>query len=99
MWSPALGAAFLEWIALAERSDDDDAIQVKLDELIRVSRAQNIFVGVEHLTDEELEELRIQCESRAKAETAPRAGRSTTTLNGATRAGAARRAGTDDQSA
>jgi low affinity Fe/Cu permease len=57
---------------------DAAAIQVKLDELIRVSRAQNVFVGVEHLTDEELEELRTQYESRAKAETARRAGRGTT---------------------
>ena len=32
---------------------DAAAIQVKLDELIRVRRAHNSFVGVEHLTDEE----------------------------------------------
>jgi low affinity Fe/Cu permease len=31
---------------------DSAAIQVKLDELIRVSVAQNSFVGIEHLTDE-----------------------------------------------
>jgi low affinity Fe/Cu permease len=36
--------------------------------LIRVSRAHNSFVGVEHLTDEELEEIRTTCEARAKAE-------------------------------
>ena len=35
---------------------DSAAIQVKLDELIRVSAARNSFVGIEHLTDEELEE-------------------------------------------
>ena len=34
---------------------DSAAIQVKLDELIRVSTAQNSFVGIEHLTDEELD--------------------------------------------
>jgi low affinity Fe/Cu permease len=44
---------------------DAAAIQVKLDELIRVSRAHNSFVGIEHLTDEELEELRVKSEKRA----------------------------------
>jgi low affinity Fe/Cu permease len=47
---------------------DGAAIQVKLDELIRVSAAHNSFVGIEHLTDEELEDIRTKCESRAKAE-------------------------------
>ena len=36
---------------------DSAAIQVKLDELIRVGKARNSFVGVEHLTEEELEEI------------------------------------------
>jgi len=49
---------------------DSAAIQVKLDELIRVSTAHNSFVGIEHLTDDELEEIRIKCESRAEAEKA-----------------------------
>jgi len=53
---------------------DGAAIQVKLNELIRVSKAKNSFVGVEHLTDEELEEIRAKCEARAKAETSRRAG-------------------------
>ena len=47
---------------------DSAAIQVKLDELIRVSTAQNSFVGIEHLTDEELEEIRSKCERRAEAD-------------------------------
>lgn len=47
---------------------DSAAIQVKLDELIRVSTAKNSFVGIEHLTDDELEEIRIKCEQRAQAE-------------------------------
>jgi low affinity Fe/Cu permease len=47
---------------------DSAAIQVKLDELIRVSTAQNSFVGIEHLTDDELEEIRSKCERRAEAE-------------------------------
>jgi low affinity Fe/Cu permease len=45
---------------------DGAAIQVKLDELIRVSAAKNFFVGIEHLTDEEIERLRDLCETRAK---------------------------------
>ena len=45
---------------------DGAAIQVKLDELIRVSKARNSMVGIEHLTDEELDELRRKCESRAQ---------------------------------
>ncbi|MFC5066598.1 low affinity iron permease family protein [Flaviflagellibacter deserti] len=49
---------------------DGLAIQTKLDELIRVSSAQNRFVGIEKLTDEELEELRAKCEARAKSEEA-----------------------------
>jgi len=47
---------------------DSAAIQVKLDELIRVGAAQNSLVGIEHLTDDELEDLRTKCEARAKAE-------------------------------
>ena len=45
---------------------DNAAIQDKLDELIRVSEVQNLFVGIEHLTEEEIEELRERCEMRAK---------------------------------
>ena len=47
---------------------DSAAIQVKLDELIRVSTAHNSFVGIEHLTNDELEEIRDKCERRAEAE-------------------------------
>ncbi|MDT3686903.1 MAG: low affinity iron permease family protein [Pseudorhodoplanes sp.] len=47
---------------------DGAAIQVKLDELIRNSKAHNRFVGIEHLTDDELEEIRAKCEERAKAD-------------------------------
>lgn len=49
---------------------DSAAIQVKLDELIRVSTAHNSFVGIEHLTDDELEDIRTKCERRAEAEKA-----------------------------
>lgn len=46
---------------------DSAAIQVKLDEIIRNSNVRNSFVGIEHLTDEEIEDLREKCEQRAKA--------------------------------
>lgn len=46
---------------------DSAAIQTKLDELIRVGAARNSFVGIEHLTDDELDDIRAKCEARAKA--------------------------------
>jgi low affinity Fe/Cu permease len=48
---------------------DGAAIQVKLDELIRVSEVHNSIVGIEHLTEEEIEDLRKKCEERAKSDT------------------------------
>jgi len=53
---------------------DSAAIQIKLDELIRVGRVKNTFVGIEHLTEQEIEELRQQCEARAKAAQSARGG-------------------------
>lgn len=57
-------------VFLIQNSQNRDAaaIQVKLDELIRASRARNSFVGLENLTDEELEMIREQCALRAKEE-------------------------------
>ncbi|ACL59664.1 low affinity iron permease family protein [Methylobacterium nodulans] len=46
---------------------DGAAIQAKLDELIRASAAQNVYIGIEHLTEEELDSLRACCEARARA--------------------------------
>lgn len=44
---------------------DGAAIQAKLDEMIRSSHAQNRFIGIEHLTDEEIEEYRENCAALA----------------------------------
>jgi low affinity Fe/Cu permease len=41
---------------------DNSALQAKLDELIRASKAKNEFIGIEHLSDEELDEILEQCE-------------------------------------
>jgi Low affinity iron permease len=53
--------------ALWHASQSAPPFKVKLDEIIRTSRAENLFVGIEYLTEEEIEELRNKCESRAKA--------------------------------
>lgn len=45
---------------------DGAAIQAKLDELIRVSKGHNHFIGIEHLTETEVEEIRDKCERAAK---------------------------------
>jgi len=45
---------------------DGAAIQAKLDELIRTGAAQNRYIGIETLTEEELDELRERCASRAQ---------------------------------
>jgi low affinity Fe/Cu permease len=46
---------------------DGAAIQAKLDELIRASGAQNMFIGIEHLTQKEVEEFQDLCARRAAA--------------------------------
>jgi low affinity Fe/Cu permease len=48
---------------------DGGALQAKLDELIRSSHAHNRFIGIEHLTDEEIEEYRRSCAALAKKAT------------------------------
>jgi low affinity Fe/Cu permease len=45
---------------------DGVALQTKLDELIRVTAASNKFIGIEHLTEQEVEEFRKRCERAAK---------------------------------
>ena len=44
---------------------DGVAIQAKLDELIRSSAAQNAFIGIEHLSAAEVEEIRARCAALA----------------------------------
>lgn len=45
---------------------DSVALQTKIDELIRSSSAENIFMGIEKLTDKELEDLHQRCELSAR---------------------------------
>jgi len=41
---------------------DNAALQAKLDELIRATQAKNDFIGIEHLSDKELEDILAECE-------------------------------------
>jgi low affinity Fe/Cu permease len=50
---------------------DGTAVQAKLDELIRVSRGKNDFIGIEHLSEAEVEEFRSRCEAAARGSSAP----------------------------
>lgn len=45
---------------------DGAAVQAKLDELIRVTHAKNAFIGIDHLSADEVEELRKACEAAAR---------------------------------
>jgi low affinity Fe/Cu permease len=44
---------------------DGAAVQAKLDELIRSSAAQNYFIGIEQLTEEEVDDIRANCQEDA----------------------------------
>ena len=44
---------------------DGAAIQAKLDELIRVTAARNTLIGIETLTQDEIEEIRATCAAKA----------------------------------
>jgi low affinity Fe/Cu permease len=46
---------------------DNAAIQAKLDEIIRTSDSDNKFIGIEHLSDEELEAILKDVEKSAQA--------------------------------
>jgi low affinity Fe/Cu permease len=46
---------------------DNAAIQAKLDEIIRTSDSENKFIGIEHLSDEELEDILKEVEQNADA--------------------------------
>jgi low affinity Fe/Cu permease len=45
---------------------DGAAVQTKLDELILTSGAENEFIGIEKLTEKELEAMHAQCAEQAK---------------------------------
>jgi low affinity Fe/Cu permease len=46
---------------------DTAAVQAKLDDLILTSKADDEFIGVERLSDKELDVLRLRCAAKAKA--------------------------------
>jgi low affinity Fe/Cu permease len=45
---------------------DNAAIQAKLDEIIRTSDSDNKFIGIEHLSDVELERILEEVERKAQ---------------------------------
>jgi low affinity Fe/Cu permease len=45
---------------------DGAAIQAKLDELIRVSAARNALIGIETLTQDEIDEIRAKCAAKVR---------------------------------
>ncbi len=45
---------------------DNAAIQAKLDEIIRASDSGNKFIGIEHMTDQELEKILEDVEKNAE---------------------------------
>jgi low affinity Fe/Cu permease len=57
---------------------DNAAIQAKLDEIIRTSDSDNEFIGIEHLSDEELEKILEEVERSAEKLHSARAARSGT---------------------
>lgn len=65
---------------------DGAALQAKLDELIRSSQAENTFIGIEHLTADEIEEYRKTCETLATKVTERLAARRETHAVGGIRA-------------
>jgi low affinity Fe/Cu permease len=46
---------------------DNAAIQVKLDELIRAGAAKNFFIGIEQLTEDQIDRKREICAAKARA--------------------------------
>jgi low affinity Fe/Cu permease len=48
---------------------DGAAIQAKLDELIRVGAARNALIGIETLTQDEIEGIRATCAAKARRAT------------------------------
>ena len=50
----------------SSQNRDGAAIQAKLDELIRAGDAENRFVGIDLLTEDEVNQLRATCAARAK---------------------------------
>ena len=54
---------------------DNAAIQAKLDEIIRTSDSDNKFIGIEHLSDEELETILEEVEQYAERLHSERRGR------------------------
>ena len=53
-------------VFLIQNSQNRDSAAIQVDEIIRAGKAANTFIGIEHLTEQELEELRAECEAKVK---------------------------------
>jgi low affinity Fe/Cu permease len=56
---------FMVFLIQNTQNRDSTALQIKLDELIRVGKARDALIGIERLTEPELEEIRAKIEARA----------------------------------
>jgi low affinity Fe/Cu permease len=54
------------FVIQSSQNRDATAIQAKLDELIRAGNAENRFVGIDLLSEDEVNALRATCADRAK---------------------------------
>ena len=71
-------------VFLIQNSQNRDAaaMQAKLDELLRaVGKARNPFIGIEHLTDTEIEKIRDALERETGARTKGRKGKDASTAD------------------
>lgn len=48
------------------QNKDNAAMQIKLDELIRAGAAKNYFIGIEQLTEDQIEKMRKICVAKAQ---------------------------------
>lgn len=59
------------FVLQATQNRDNAALHAKLDEIIRTSAASNRFIGLDHLTDDEIGTLRDRREQEAQAPELP----------------------------
>ena len=61
---PSIITFLMVFVIQNTQNRDGAAIQAKLDELIRVSAARDSLIGIETLTQEEIEQIRATCTAK-----------------------------------